>query len=104
MNEIKKGDEAHIDQISNFLGLPLIGVIPRIQAIEMANNSGEALAMGRDNAFTIGIKKVANTILPVVKRGDGGRPSGTSEKDSKERKVYFHLYLKETEYFKISSI
>ena len=24
--------------------------------------------MGNDNPFTIGIKKVANTILPVVKR------------------------------------
>jgi MinD-like ATPase involved in chromosome partitioning or flagellar assembly/DNA-binding NarL/FixJ family response regulator len=94
MNEIKKGDEAHIDQISNFLGLPLIGVIPRIQAIEMANNNGEALVMGKDNAFTIGIKKVANTILPVVKRGDGGRPGGTDESGSKERKSLFASLFK----------
>lgn len=87
MNEIKKGDEAHIEQISNFLGLPLIGVIPRVQVIEIANNNGEALVMGRDNAFTIGIKKVANTILPVVKRGDGGRPN--MERNPKERKSIF---------------
>ena len=41
MNEIQKGDEAHIEQISNFLSLPLIGVIPRVQVIEIANNSGK---------------------------------------------------------------
>lgn len=92
MNEIKKGDEAHIEQISNFLGLPLIGIIPRVQVIEIANNSGEALAMGRDNAFTIRIKKVANTILPVVKRSDGGRPD--MERNPKERKSIFASLFK----------
>jgi len=80
MNGVKKGDEANIDQISAFLGIPLIGVLSRIQAIEIANNQGVALAMGQDNPFTIGIKKVANTILPVVKRGDQGRPGGKQRK------------------------
>lgn len=84
MNEVKKGDEANINQISTFLGIPLIGVLPRVQAIETANNQGVALAMGPDNPFTIGIKKVANTILPVVKRGGPG-----GGKRGKERKSLF---------------
>lgn len=96
MNEVRKGDEAHIDQISNFLGIPLIGVIPRVQAIELANNNGESLAMGRDNAFTIGIKKVANTILPVVKRGGPGGVPGASS-GGKERKSLFAGLFKKKE-------
>lgn len=90
MNEVKKGDEANINQISNFLGLPLIGTIPRIQAVEFANNNGNALVMGKDNPFTIGIKKVANTILPVVRRTDGGgQGSDMGGKPKKERKSIF---------------
>lgn len=94
MNEIKKGDEGHIDQISNFLGLPLIGVIPRIQAVEIANNNGEALSMGKDNPFTIGIKKVANTILPVVKRGGSSRPQSPGRGPSKGKKSLFGSLFK----------
>jgi len=94
MNEIKKGDEAHIDQISNFLGIPLIGAIPRVQAIELANNNGEALSMGKDNSFTIGIKKVANTILPVVKRSDGSGNSNAARKGSEEKRGLFSSLFK----------
>lgn len=68
MNEVKKEDVDHIRQISSFLGLPLIGEIPKISSLKAANDNGETLVMGNDNPFTIGIKKVANTILPVVKR------------------------------------
>lgn len=92
MNEVKKGDEPHIPQISNFLGLPLIGIIPRVQAIEIANNNGEALVMGRDNAFTIAIKKVANTILPVVRRGDGGSFNGTARGSKQKKSLFASLF------------
>ncbi|QUH22027.1 AAA family ATPase [Alkaliphilus sp. B6464] len=70
MNEIKSNDNDNINHISNFLGLPLIGTIPRFAGIEVANNNGDTLVMGRDNAFTIGLKRIANTILPVVRKGD----------------------------------
>lgn len=82
MNEVKKGDEANINQISTFLGIPLIGVIPKIQSVETANNQGTILSIGPDNPFTIGIKKVANTILPVVKKGNAGKSVSGKQKKS----------------------
>lgn len=66
MNEVKKGDEANTEEVSKFLGLPLIGKLPRISAIEQANNAGDAMSFTRENPFTIELKRIANGFVPVV--------------------------------------
>lgn len=88
MNEVKPNDRDNINQISNFLGLPLIGIIPKYTGVEVANNNGDSLVMGRDNSFTIGIKKVANTILPVVRKS----PEYNTKKQKKS--IFSFLFKK----------
>ena len=88
MNEVKKGEETQVQEIGTYLGLPIIGKLPKISAIEQANNNGDAISMNtQDNMFTVELKRVANSILPVVKRpnvqgGPKGNPKGGQKKGS----------------------
>ena len=91
MNEIKQSDETQAKEIASYLGLPIIGKLPRVSSIEKSNNNGEALSMSeQDNNFTMELKRVANTILPVIKKPNiqGKKGPRKKEKTSIFKKLF----------------
>lgn len=75
INRMPKTDkEFSIQDISQALGLDVVGVIPETPKVRVANNEGEPLILGRDNEFTVSIKKIGNTMLGVNLFQQGRQP------------------------------
>ena len=91
MNSVKKGEETQAQQIATYLGFPLIGKLPKISAIEQANNNGEAISMNaQDNMFTVELKRIANSIIPVVKKPNvhGKSPRSSNKQEGLFSKLF----------------
>ncbi|MFW6046379.1 MAG: AAA family ATPase [Candidatus Woesearchaeota archaeon] len=81
MNRIKKKYEQEIPRICQEIGFPMIGLISHAGDVESSNNQGESLALGKDTPYTIALKKIANSILPVVQKGRGKKKIIQSKKN-----------------------
>lgn len=72
VNKVVKGVQSiSISDIAETLGMNVIDVLPDIpRQIIHANNTGERLVLGRDNEFTIAVKKIGNKIMgaPILMR------------------------------------
>lgn len=90
MNETGKELENDAIETVKYLQFDkLIGLVPKSQNVAVANDKGIAMAQGMDNSFTVAIKKIANSLIPIVKAPSGGAGFNGKSPVQKEKKGLF---------------
>ena len=78
----KRDQDISLQEISQIFAAEVIGIIPDYPRIRKLNNDGQGAVLGKDNEFTIAIRNLANTIVPVFNKAippggpGGGKKSG----------------------------
>lgn len=99
INNVPPKNQGALNDIVNFLRFPLIGAITRSAMIEDSNNKGNVMVMGKDSSFTVEIKKIANSIIPIVRReppsrGPQNKRNSQNQSSQRESKSIFKKIFK----------
>ena len=95
MNEVVKGEESFGDETSSYLNIGLIGKLPKTVQLKQANNNCQVLSLGPETPFTMELRRVANTIVPVVKKGNvSGSKRGMPKNNGEKKPGFFSRLFK----------
>jgi len=89
MNGMTKEDGSFPEETASYLNISLIGKLPKTLQLKQANNNCQILSLGPDTPFTVELKKVANAIIPVVKKGTGSKRVGLRGNNQEKKPGFF---------------
>lgn len=96
INNVPPKNQSALNDIVNFLRFPLIGAITRSSVIEDSNNRGIIMVTGKDTTFTIEIKKIAHSLIPIIRRETSlkGAPTKKQSSPNESKSILKRIFKK----------
>jgi len=95
VNRMPKERDIDINEITQVLRAPIIGIIPEFPKIRLLNNGGTPAVLGKESDYTTAIRKIGNAIVPVFNRQiSASEAKEGKEVNSGERKGLFSRFFK----------